>query len=135
MHQDPRIQQHLDNLSKLITKTGLFLASSKNVETGYDKAWLRDNVYEALAFEYAGEWEVVEKDYHTRSTGPQPTNRLKAGNLFMPAITPKLLKNSGSPGAINNMMLSGRYCISWLILKLRVKACLETRRIDAPFRP
>lgn len=65
MQHDPRIQKHLDNLSKLITKTGLFLASSKNVETGYDKAWLRDNVYEALAFEYANEWAVVKKDYHT----------------------------------------------------------------------
>ena len=59
------VQQHLDNLRKLITPTGLFLASSKNVETGYDKAWLRDNVYEALAFEYAGEWDVVQKTYHT----------------------------------------------------------------------
>lgn len=57
--------QHLDNLRKLITPTGLFLASSKNVETGYDKAWLRDNVYEALAFEYAGDWKVVAKTYHT----------------------------------------------------------------------
>lgn len=59
------VQPHLDNLRKLITPTGLFLASSQNVETGYDKAWLRDNVYEALAFEYAGEWDVVQKTYHT----------------------------------------------------------------------
>ncbi|MDB5175167.1 MAG: glycoside hydrolase family 15 [Candidatus Saccharibacteria bacterium] len=65
MQQDQIIQRHLDNLRKLITPTGLFLASSKNVETGYDKAWLRDNVYEALAFEYAGEWDVVAKAYHT----------------------------------------------------------------------
>ena len=68
MQQDPRIQQHLDNLRKLITKTGLFLASSQNVQTGYDKAWLRDNVYEALAFEYANEWAVVKErlSYTTR---------------------------------------------------------------------
>lgn len=65
MEANEKIQQHLDNLRKLITPTGLFLASSKNVETGYDKAWLRDNVYEALAFEYAGEWDVVTKAYHT----------------------------------------------------------------------
>lgn len=65
MDSDKRIQAHLDNLRKLITPTGLFLASSQNVETGYDKAWIRDNVYEALAFEYAGEWEVVAKTYHT----------------------------------------------------------------------
>jgi hypothetical protein len=65
MNQQETINRHLDNLRKLITPTGLFLASSKNVETGYDKAWLRDNVYEALAFEYADDWGVVEKDYHT----------------------------------------------------------------------
>jgi GH15 family glucan-1,4-alpha-glucosidase len=65
MQQEQIIQRHLDNLRKLITPTGLFLASSKNVETGYDKAWLRDNVYEALAFEYSGDWDVVAKAYHT----------------------------------------------------------------------
>ena len=65
MNTDEVIHHHLGNLRKLITPTGLFLASSKNVETGYDKAWLRDNVYEALAFEYAGEWDVVAKSYHT----------------------------------------------------------------------
>ncbi len=65
MSNQDTIQRHLDNLRKLITPTGLFLASSINVETGYDKAWLRDNVYEALAFEYAGEWDVVAKSYHT----------------------------------------------------------------------
>lgn len=65
MDKNERIQRHLNNLRKLTTPTGLFLASSKNVETGYDKAWLRDNVYEALAFEYAGEWDVVQKTYHT----------------------------------------------------------------------
>lgn len=65
MNAEETAQQHLDNLRKLITPTGLFLASSQNVETGYDKAWLRDNVYEALAFEYAGEWDIVAKTYHT----------------------------------------------------------------------
>lgn len=62
---DTRIDHHIGNLRKLLTPSGLFLASSNEVTTGYDKAWLRDNVYEALAFEYAGDWAVVEKDYHT----------------------------------------------------------------------
>jgi GH15 family glucan-1,4-alpha-glucosidase len=62
---DTRINRHLDNLRKLLTPRGLFRASSHDVGTGYDKAWIRDNVYEALAFEYAGEWDIVEKDYHT----------------------------------------------------------------------
>jgi GH15 family glucan-1,4-alpha-glucosidase len=64
MSKQDKINTHLDNLRKLITPRGLFLASSKNVETGYDKAWIRDNVYEALAFEYAGDWKVVRKTYH-----------------------------------------------------------------------
>lgn len=64
-HQtDPRIAKHLDNLRGLLTPRGLFLASHNEVSTGYDKAWLRDNVYEALAFEYAGEWDIVAKTYH-----------------------------------------------------------------------
>jgi GH15 family glucan-1,4-alpha-glucosidase len=62
---DERLERHLDNLRKLITPTGLFLASHHSVQTGYDKAWLRDNVYEALAFEYAGDWKTVSKTYHT----------------------------------------------------------------------
>ncbi len=66
-HADTKaqIERHIANLRKLITPSGLFLASSHNVSTGYDKAWLRDNVYEALAFEYAGDWDVVTKTYHT----------------------------------------------------------------------
>ncbi len=64
MSRDARAGRHLDNLRKLLTPRGLFLASDLAVTTGYDKAWIRDNVYEALAFEYAGEWAVVEKDYH-----------------------------------------------------------------------
>lgn len=65
MVDEIRVRRHLDNLRKLRTSSGLFLASSHTVATGYDKAWLRDNVYEALAFEYAGEWDVVSKTYHT----------------------------------------------------------------------
>ena len=62
---EQQVERHIGNLRKLITSSGLFLASSNEVTTGYDKAWLRDNVYEALAFEYSGDWDVVEKDYHT----------------------------------------------------------------------
>jgi GH15 family glucan-1,4-alpha-glucosidase len=64
MNKDQQVILHLDNLRKLITPSGLFIASSLDVETGYDKAWIRDNIYEALAFEYANEWAVVAKAYH-----------------------------------------------------------------------
>lgn len=57
------IDQHLEILKDLQYGTGLFAASSKSVATGYDKSWLRDNFYECLAFEVAGQWDVVEKTY------------------------------------------------------------------------
>lgn len=57
------IQEHLKGLERLQHKSGLFLASPQGVSTGYDKAWLRDNFYECLAFEYLGRWDVVRKTY------------------------------------------------------------------------
>lgn len=57
------IKQHLNILSNLKYKSGLFAASEKNVQTGYNKAWLRDNFYECLAFEVIGDWETVKKTY------------------------------------------------------------------------
>jgi len=57
------IKQHLKILNSLKYKSGLFAASRKSIETGYDKAWLRDNFYECLAFEVMGDWETVRKTY------------------------------------------------------------------------
>jgi len=56
-------RQHLKILKKLQKSSGLFLASGEDVKTGYDKAWLRDNFYECLAFEYIEDWETVKKTY------------------------------------------------------------------------
>lgn len=57
--QDPIVETHVRNIRALQSPRGLFLASARNVSTGYDKAWLRDNFYTALAFEHTGEWDVV----------------------------------------------------------------------------
>ncbi len=57
------IKQHLGILKELQYNSGLFAASSKSVNTGYDKSWLRDNFYECLAFEVIGDWDTVEKTY------------------------------------------------------------------------
>jgi phosphorylase kinase alpha/beta subunit len=57
------IKQHLAILKNLQYKSGLFAASKPNVNTGYDKSWLRDNFYECLAFEVIGDWDTVEKTY------------------------------------------------------------------------
>jgi phosphorylase kinase alpha/beta subunit len=50
-------------LKGLQYESGLFAASKKGVKTGYDKAWLRDNFYECLAFEVLGDLETVRKTY------------------------------------------------------------------------
>lgn len=60
---DNLVKQHLEILKNLQTKSGLFLASKQDVPTGYDKAWLRDNFYECLAFEILEDWETVKKTY------------------------------------------------------------------------
>ena len=60
---DQIIDQHLHILKNLQYNSGLFAASSKEVNTGYDKSWLRDNFYECLAFEVIGDWDTVEKTY------------------------------------------------------------------------
>ncbi len=57
------IKQHLKILKNLQYESGLFAASSKGVDTGYDKSWLRDNFYECMAFEVIGDWDTVEKTY------------------------------------------------------------------------
>lgn len=57
------IKRHLKILKSLQYKTGLFAASRKDINTGYDKSWLRDNFYETIAFEIIGDWKTVEKTY------------------------------------------------------------------------
>ena len=39
--------------------SGLFSASSLSVNTGYNKAWIRDCVYESLGFEAVKSWGDV----------------------------------------------------------------------------
>lgn len=57
------LTQHLNILRSLQYDTGLFAASSKKVDTGYDKSWLRDNFYECLGFEVINDWETVQNTY------------------------------------------------------------------------
>lgn len=55
------LDKHIDNIKKLQTESGLFLASRSDVSTGYNKAWLRDNFYTCLAFEEIHDIETVTK--------------------------------------------------------------------------
>lgn len=58
------IKQHLKILKNLQYNSGLFAASHKNADTGYNKSWLRDNFYECLAFEIINDWETIRKTYN-----------------------------------------------------------------------
>ena len=60
---DKLVSQHLWILKNLQYESGLFAASKKGEGAGYDKAWLRDNFYECLAFEVLGDYETVRKTY------------------------------------------------------------------------
>ncbi len=60
---DKLVKQHLTILKDLQYRSGLFAASKKDADTGYNKAWLRDNFYECLAFEVLGDWQTVRQTY------------------------------------------------------------------------
>ena len=57
--QNDILERHLENIRKLRSASGLFMASRSNVSTGYNKAWLRDNFYTCLAFEAVEDWDTV----------------------------------------------------------------------------
>ena len=58
---EKEIESHLNEVRKLQTSTGLFTASAADVDTGYNKAWLRDVYFMTLGFQATGEWEPVKK--------------------------------------------------------------------------
>lgn len=58
------IKKSLKYLRKLQTEQGLFRASNPDVTTGYDRIWIRDNVYIGLAFEAVGDSLTAQNLYH-----------------------------------------------------------------------
>jgi phosphorylase kinase alpha/beta subunit len=58
---DHEIKKHLDVLRSLQKPSGVFTASAHDVQTGYDKAWLRDIYFMTLGFLETGEIDVVQK--------------------------------------------------------------------------
>lgn len=55
------IEQHLNVLRSLQKPNGVFTASASDVETGYDKAWLRDIYFMTLGFLETGDIVPVQK--------------------------------------------------------------------------
>ena len=51
-------------LKSLQYPTGVFAASKPSVNTGYDKMWIRDCIYEAMGLEQSGEIDSVIKTFH-----------------------------------------------------------------------
>lgn len=58
---DAEIRAHLDIMRGLQEPSGAFLAAPKNVATGYDKSWLRDNYFITLGFLESGSFAEVKK--------------------------------------------------------------------------
>ncbi len=57
------IRKSVNIIKDLQYSTGLFSAASKHVSTGYNKAWIRDNVYTALGLEAVKDYRRVRKAY------------------------------------------------------------------------
>jgi len=57
------IQKSIQILKTLQTPSGLMMASQASVTTGYNMAWLRDNVYESLGFEAVNDKRALVKIY------------------------------------------------------------------------
>ena len=57
-------QTSISILKNLRHENGLFSASKKDVSTGYNMAWIRDNVYECLGLEKSEKW-LVTQTYQT----------------------------------------------------------------------
>jgi len=51
-------------LKGLQYESGLFGASRSSVSTGYNQAWIRDNIYESLGLEYVGDYDSIIKAFH-----------------------------------------------------------------------
>lgn len=56
-------QKSINILRSLQHPRGLFSASKQSVGTGYHRAWIRDNIYEALGLEAIGHYDDVAKTY------------------------------------------------------------------------
>jgi len=58
------IQTSLTILQNLQYPTGLFAAAAKTTQTGYARAWMRDNIYATLGLEAVGNNTAVLQTYH-----------------------------------------------------------------------
>lgn len=55
------LTQSIQILKQMQYPSGLFAASRMTVKTGYNLAWIRDNIYTAIGLEAAQEYNIVKK--------------------------------------------------------------------------
>ena len=55
------LNKSLQILKQMQYPTGLFAASRMTVKTGYNLAWIRDNIYTAIGLEAAQKYKIVKK--------------------------------------------------------------------------
>jgi phosphorylase kinase alpha/beta subunit len=58
------IAKSVKMLKSLQYENGLLSATKKEVKTGYNAAWIRDNIYTALGFEATKNYKQLRKVYH-----------------------------------------------------------------------
>jgi GH15 family glucan-1,4-alpha-glucosidase len=58
------IQKSIEILRSLQQPSGLFIASSPTVRTGYNRAWIRDTIYESMGLEAVKSFKELIKSYH-----------------------------------------------------------------------
>ena len=58
------LNQSIQILKQMQYPSGLFAASRMTVKTGYNLAWIRDNVYTAIGLEAAQKYSLVRKTMH-----------------------------------------------------------------------
>ena len=57
------LNKSLNILKQMQYPTGLFAASRMTVKTGYNLAWIRDNIYTAMGLEAAQKYKIVRKTF------------------------------------------------------------------------
>ena len=56
------INKSIHIIKQMEYPTGLFAASRMTVKTGYNLAWIRDNVYTSIGLEAVKQYSVVRKN-------------------------------------------------------------------------
>jgi GH15 family glucan-1,4-alpha-glucosidase len=58
------IQKSIEILRSLQQPSGLFIASNPHVTTGYNRAWIRDTIYESMGLEAVKSYRELIRSYH-----------------------------------------------------------------------